>query len=451
MLIFSRRTLQTVIDTVAGHVPEKQLRALVSDVDKPNKNGIPGVWELYLLAGHILTHNTIYEPMLANGKKPDFLLPEHSIYIDVKAISDDYAHREYPTEFFIESFSAQILRRLPVKGNFQIEFGSRKVSIDGEMVFVPVLPPKAGIAQITKKIALDLRLMGGDFTHPFEYAIAFENVPTKISFKPGRKEFPTLGWGSPHFTTHRRHDRDVDSVAKSALDGARRQLVSVPEGSSRGVYLCDGGTDLWTNGSPYRDFPIHEIARRYLSGSSSLDFIVLFSVEKNADPDDWSPPSLRSGKVTYRVGHRVIARDEAVRDLVDRLVREALAQLDPPRQNIESAYSNRMKTANNIGFRGGWSIFMGDTYRIPARSLAEILAGGDASAILDGDDALARPPKISDILAKCHRDGRMITKIELVSGHPDDDDWVDITFGPNDAAAGPFHLPKSTASPQKRR
>lgn len=440
MLIFSRRTLQTVIDTVTSHVPDSQLRSLVSDVEKPNRNGIPAVWELYLLAGHILAHNAKSEPTLANGKKPDLLLPEHQIYTDVKAISDDHAHDEFPVGYFMQTLSEQIVRRLPVMGDFSVFFGSRKETIDGQLVTVPALPPKADIAQITKKIVLDLRLMGGDFKRPFDYSIAFDHVPTKISFKPGREDFPTLAWNSAHFTTHRRHDREVDSVAKSALDGARPQLESAPEGSLRGVYLCDGGTELWTKGTAHKTFPIHDIVRRYIASSSWLDFVVLFSVEQNRDPVDWMPPSLRSRRVTYRISHSVIARDEAIRDKVDRLVREALVKLDPPLQNIESAYANRMKTAKSIGFRGGWTTMGDNKFRIPARSLLEILAGGNAPSILDGDDS--RPPRISERLAQCHRDGRMIVEIEVVSGRPGDDDWVDITFGPRDAAAGPFQLPR---------
>ncbi|ESZ56280.1 hypothetical protein NL532_29755 [Mesorhizobium sp. C120A] len=440
MLIFSRRTLQSVIDTVSGHTPDSQLRSLINAVEKPNKNGIPGVWELYLLAGHILAHNAKVEPTLANGKKPDILLPEHLIYADVKAISDDQAHHDYPIEFFIETFSDQILRRLPVMGNFQVDFGSRKASIDGQLVSVPVLPPKADIAQITKQIALDLRLQGGDFKRPFEYLIVFDGVPTKISFTPGRHDFPTLGWNSAHFTTHRRHDREVDSVAKSALDGARPQLESSPEGSLRGVYLCDGGTELWTKGAAHKTFPIHDIVRRYIASSSWLDFVVLFSVEQERDPTDRMAPSLRSRRATYRVSHSVMARDEAIRDKVYRLVREALAKLDSPLQNIESAYLNRMNTATSIGFRGGWTTMGDDKFRIPARSLGEILAGGNARSILDGDEDRLW---ISERLAQCHRDGRMIVKTELVSGRPSDDDWIDITFGPKDAAVSPLELPAS--------
>ncbi|MCH4560341.1 hypothetical protein [Mesorhizobium jarvisii] len=446
MLIFSRRTLQYLIDTVSGHMPDSQLHSLIDAVEKPNRNGIPGVWELYLLAGHILAHHAQVEPKLANGKKPDLLLPDHFICVDVKTISDDQAHNDYPIGFFIETFSAQILRRLPVKGNFQIQFGSRRVSIDGRLVSVPALPPKAEIAQITKKIALDLRTMGmpDDFKRPFQYTIAFDSVPTKISFEPGRSDFPTLGWGSSHFTTHRRHDREVGSVATSALDGARRQLASVPDGFLKGVYLCDGGTDLWTKGAAHRTFPIHDITRRYLNSSSRLDFVVLFSVEQNRDPADWMAPSLRSRSRIYKISHSVIARDDTVFHKVDGLVREALAQLDPPLQNIESAYANRMRTAQSIGFRGGWTMNGDNKFRIPARSLGEILAGGNASSILDG--ANTRPPRISEILAQRYREGRTIIKVELVSGRPGDDDWVDITFGPKDAAAGPFKLPNKTVS-----
>ncbi|TPN53985.1 hypothetical protein [Mesorhizobium sp. B1-1-7] len=443
MLIFSRRTLQTAIDTVSGHMPDPQLRSLVRDIEKPNKNGIPGVWELYLLAGHILAHKVEIEPTLANGKKPDLLLSEHLIYTDIKSISDDQAHRDYPVGFFMECLSDQILRRLPVKGDYSVVFGSRKETIDGHLVSVPALPPKADVAQITKKIALDLRLKGGDFKHPFEHSVVFDEVPTKISFEPGRHDRPTLAWNSAHFTTHRRHDREVDSVAKSALDGARPQLEAAPEGSLRGVYLCDGGTELWTKGAAHKTYPIHDIVRRYIASSSWLDFVVVLSVEQDRDPPDWMARSLRSRRATYKVSHSVIARDEAPRDKVDRLVQEALAKLDPPLQNIESAYANRMKTAKSIGFRGGWTSMGEDKFRIPARSLGEILAGGNARSILDGDDDR---PGISERLAQCHRDGRMIVKTELVSGRPGDDDWVDITFGPRDAAAGPFQLPNKTVS-----
>lgn len=447
MLIFSRRTLQQVIDQVAGHVPDGRLRSLITKVDRANKNGIPDVWELYLFAGHLLAHSAKYETPLTNGKRPDIFLPTQSIYVDVKTISDDHAHAQYPIEFFMDTLKAQVVRRLPVMGDFHVDFGSRKTAIDGQFVWVPVLPPKREIDKITKAIALELLRRGGDFSSPFEHLIAFDDVPTKISYTPARwKDMPLIGWGSPHFTTHRKHDREVASVAKRALDEARQQLASAPEGALTGVYLCDGGTDLWTKGSPYRTFPIHDIARRYLRESSRLDFVVLFSVEKNQDPDDRLPHSLRTRSVTYRVSHSVVARNDAVRDRVEVLVREALARLDPPLQNIESAYSNRKRTAQSIGFRGGWST-MGDTFRIPARSLGEILAGGNASAILDGDDP--RPPRISEILARCHREGKTIIKIEFVSGRPSDDDWVDITFGPRDAAAGPLELPKSAASPRK--
>lgn len=38
-------------------------------------------------------------------------------------------------------------------------------------------------------------------------------------------------------------------------------------------------------------------------------------------------------------------------------------------------------------------------------------------------------------------EGRTITKIEFVDSHPEDDDWVDITFGPRDAAISPLEFP----------
>ncbi|RWE78108.1 hypothetical protein [Mesorhizobium sp.] len=448
MLIFSRRTLQKLINTAAPYVPADQLRKLATNVDKPNKNGIPEVWEIYLFVGHLLAHSAKHETVLEDGKRPDIHLSDYSIYIDVKAISDDYAHDLYPVDFFMKSLSEQIVRRLPVLGDFQVKFGSRSEKIDGQLVHVPVLPPKNDISKVAKTLVNDLLRRGGDFTSPFSHNIVFEGVETIVSFAPARfKDMPLIGANFSTFTTHRKHDHDVDSVAKGALDTAGKQLASAPTGAIRGVYLCDGGSDLWTKGSPYRKFPIHDIANRYLAKSKKLDFIALFSVEKYDPPARSSslgpvllPRSLRGDRETrYVVSYSVIARDNSLRHLVEILIRDALQQLDPPLQNIESAYGNRMKAGRNSGFRGGMTIFGDSKLRIPARSLAQILAGGSAKEILDGENS--RSPRASELFAQFLKDGRTITKIEFIPGYPHDDDWVDITFGAQDAATSPLYVP----------
>ncbi|MBZ9885122.1 hypothetical protein LB535_22525 [Mesorhizobium sp. CA10] len=377
MLIFSRRTLQKLIYAAAPHVPADQLRKLATNVDTANRNGIPEVWELYLFVGHLLAHNAKHETVLPDGKKPDIFLPDQSIYIDVKAVSDDHSHDLYPVHFFMNALSQQIVRRLAVLGDFTVKFGSRKAKIDGDYVHVPVLPPKNDISKVTKTIAHDLLRIGGDFTSPFTHAVSFDGVTTTVTFEPPRyKDMPLVGSNFPSFTTHRRHDRDVDSVAKSALDKGSTQLASAPAGSIRGVYLCDGGSDLWTKGSAYKTFPIHDIAKRYMTKSAKLDFIVLFTVQKDDRPRHPTgsgfvlpPHSLRLDRDPgYTVSYSVIARAKPTQHLVEILVREALARSDPPQQNIESAYSNRMRTGNNSGFRGAMTIFGNDKIRIPARS-----------------------------------------------------------------------------------
>ncbi|RUV41411.1 hypothetical protein EOD29_22920 [Mesorhizobium sp. M1A.T.Ca.IN.004.03.1.1] len=440
--------MQKLINTAAPHVPADQLRKLATNVDKPNRNGIPEVWELYLFVGHLLAHGAKHETLLADGKRPDIHLPDYSMYVDVKAISDDHAHDLYPVGFFMDSFREQIVRRLPVHGDFNVKFGSRREKIDGQTVHVPVLPPKNDISKIAKTLANDLLRRGGDFASPFSHSLFFEGVETTVTFAPTRyKDMPLIGANFSTFTTHRKHDHNVDSVAKGALDTAGKQLSSVPAGAIRGVYLCDGGSDLWTKGSPYRTLPIHDIANRYIARSSKLDFIVLFTVQKYEQPSRSSsfgsvllPRSLRGdGETRYTVSYSVIAREASLRHLVEILVREALHQLDPPLQNIESAYGNRMKTGSNSGFRGGMTIFGHSKIRIPARSLAQILAGGSALEILDGEDS--RHPRASEIFAQFAKEGRTITKIDFIEGYPDDDDWVDITFGPEDAAISPLIVP----------
>ncbi|WFP61246.1 hypothetical protein [Mesorhizobium sp. WSM4904] len=443
MLIFSRRTVQQLIDIAEPRVAKTHLERLAANVDRKKRSGIPDVWELYLLVGHILAHDAVHEQPLSSGKKPDIHLPRHEVYIDVKTISDDNAHDVYPVNFFMDTFMEQVRRRLPVLGDFHVEFGSRLEDVDGQSTHVPALPEKNEISSIAKEIVKDLKRLGGDFSALFAHNVQFRGVTTTISYKPSRPNFPLIGSNYTSFTTLRSNER---SVATRALDEASEQLASAPEGSLRGVYLCDGGTDLWSKGASYRTFPIHDIARGYLAKTDKLDFIVLFTVQESYEPLEPSgsqlvllPASLLTGqKKRYTVSYDVIARTDSIQKKIEGLVREALSPLDPPVQNIESAYANRMREGSSMGFRKGVATFGENKIRIPARSLGEILAGGSAAEVLDG--GVNSPLRASDRFAKFQREGRTIIKIELVHGHPQDDDWIDITFGAKDPAISPLRV-----------
>ncbi|WFP76565.1 hypothetical protein [Mesorhizobium sp. WSM4906] len=443
MLIFSRRTIQKLIDTAGSRVARTHLERLATNVDRHKRSGIPDVWEIYLLVGHILAHGAEHERPLRDGKKPDIHLPRHQVYTDVKTISDDNAHNVYPVNFFVDTFMDQVARRLPVLGDFHIDFGSKLEMMDGQSTYVPALPDKSEISRVTKDIVIELRRLGGDFSAPFAHEVQFGGVTTRVSFKPSRPGFPLIGSNYTSFTTLRSGER---SVATRALDEGSDQLASAPEESLKGVYLCDGGTDLWTKGTSYRTSPIHGIARDYLSKSSKLDFIALFTVQESYEAPERSgsqfvllPPSLLAGqKRRYIVSYDVIAKTTSTRDQIEGLVREALSLLDPPVQNIGSAYANRMRVGSSIGFRNGMATYGENMIRIPARSLGEILAGGSAAEVLDG--AVNSPLRVLDMFARFHREGRTIKKIELVDGHPQDDDWIDITFGPRDPAVSPLRV-----------
>ncbi|MBZ9885123.1 hypothetical protein LB535_22530 [Mesorhizobium sp. CA10] len=70
--------------------------------------------------------------------------------------------------------------------------------------------------------------------------------------------------------------------------------------------------------------------------------------------------------------------------------------------------------------------------------MAQILADVAVTEILDGRKS--RPPRVSEMFAQFVAEGRTITKIEFIDGQPEDDDWVDITFGPSDPAVSPLRV-----------
>ncbi|QND66676.1 hypothetical protein HB777_24060 [Mesorhizobium loti] len=367
-----------MINGVAGHLSYQELQRIIQHVDQPKRNGIPYVLELALLWAHIQVHHVIYEKTTASGEKIDLWLPEYEVFSEVKTISDKQAHKDYPVRYFMDCFSGFILKYAPVYGYFHIQFGSIQKRIDGQLVHVPALPKD--VEKAAKNLVLELIRVGGDFSRPFVHHVFYDNAQANVSYKPARTSFPLIGHGYPSFTTHRRHDRDVDSVAKSHLDKACKQLAGAPARGIKGVYLCDGGSDLWTKGSPLTSTgPIEDIVRRYpRKNPDKLSFVVLFSVD-SVGPSHALKPELR---------FKVVSEDGQIRDLIQGLVQDAVANLPRPIENISTAFANRLQGQRRSNMRGALRM-SGDRISLPASSVLAILAGKPASELLDDPKALS--------------------------------------------------------------
>ncbi|TPK41273.1 hypothetical protein FJ492_19925 [Mesorhizobium sp. B2-5-4] len=430
MLIFSRRILQKMINGVADHLSYQEIDRIIQHVDQPKRNGIPYVWELALLWAHIQIHHVVYEWATPSNEKIDIWLPEFGVFSEIKTLSDAQAHKDYPVTYFMDCFSTFILKYAPVHGDFHIQFGSIQKRIDGRLVHVPALPKD--VERSAKQLVLELVKIGGDFSQPFQHQVSYQNAWATISYKLARKDFPLIGHGYPVFTTHRQHDRDVDSVVKSHLDKACKQLAGAPPRALKGVYLCDGGSDLWTKGSPLtRTGPVEDIAKRYLrKNPEKLSFIVLFSVD-SVGPLYELKPELR---------FKVVSQDAAIRDLIQRIVTDAIANLSRPIENIGTAFTNRLQGQRRTSMRGALKM-SGDRISLPASSVLAILAGRPASELLDDPKALSLR-SITELLQHRMREGQLIHDVRLVSGEHRDDDMIEFDLRGPDPAVSPLMNPK---------
>jgi hypothetical protein len=426
MLIFSRRVLQKMINGVVGHLSYQEIQRIIQHVDQPKRNGIPYVWELALLWAHIQIHHVIYERPTASGEKIDLWLPEFGVFSEIKTISDRQAHKDYPVTYFMDCFSGFILKYAPVHGDFHIQFGSLQKRIDSRLVHVPALPKD--VERAAKNLVLELIKVGGDFSRPFQHHVFYENVRANASYKLARKDFPLIGHGYASFTTHRQHDLDVNSVAKSHLDKACNQLAGAPPQAIKGVYLCDGGSDLWTKGSRLtRTGPIEDIVKRYLrKNPHKLSFVVLFSVD-SVGPLHELKPELR---------FKVVSEYEQIRDLIQGLVQDAIGHLSRPIENISTAFANRLQGQRRSNMRGALRM-SGDRISLPASSVLAILAGKPASELLDDPKALSLQ-SITKLLQDRIRSGELIHDVRLISGEHRDDDMIEFDLRGPDPAVSPL-------------
>src|SRR5712692_4689259 len=98
MAIFSRRSLQRVVDESNSFLKSAQLRRHVNTLNQAQSGAIPTEWELVVAHAFNRLGHVIYEPHLGGNTHPDirFTAPnaKESVVIDIAVVSDKHLHKE---------------------------------------------------------------------------------------------------------------------------------------------------------------------------------------------------------------------------------------------------------------------------------------------------------------------------------------------------------------------
>ncbi len=420
MAIFSRRTLQRLIDENSKFLSRKQTR---DHVKRLNGRDLSVEWEIVLL--NVFSKlGTVAHEKVFNGKKPDlyFLSGNGScdFLADIKTVSDEGIELKNPYEQLNDRLHHEVLKN-DIKGAWKIDIGGNYAEArrDGKMVQMK-LP---ALARFDKEIFNHnfdefVRLIQVNPSKSHEYKVQNPSTDLTISYFPSER---WIGSGSyPSYKVIERHEHLIQNSLYSGLVSKAHQLKSTGYEGVLGILVCDGGSDFLRRGK--------RIIEEFMRGHECIDFVLVFWIGQKSG---WN------AQEQILIDHiQKGPLHPELEELLSNLHLHAATAFPYPQRTAKSAVQVlKSTTPEKLGsFIGGGSL-RGNEIKLSARAVLDLLAGN-----ISYEDF---PESYRHFFAKQAASGRLFTQLEIQrSETEEDDDWLKITFGEPDTATSPFRMPE---------
>jgi hypothetical protein len=419
MAIFSRRTLQRLLNENASFLRRRQLR---NHVDKLNKGDISAEWEVVLLNIFSKLGKVEHERKF-NGKNPDiyFTSDDHALdfLADIKTVSDEGIELKNPQRELYERLHKEIKER-DIKGawNLQIGGNDEEARKTGAMIQLK-LPPLARFNQeiFNEKWEEFTSQIRSEPNREHRYVIKDGRTDLVISYKPSAEWYSTGGYPSYKSITSREHL--IQNSIWNGLVAKSEQLIDSGYEGTLGIILCDGGSEYLRRSRTI----IHEFFRTH----PRINFVLGFEAIQNFGHD-----SSNQVMFYFEKGEGLSAELE---DFLSNLHTHSDIFPYPVKSAINALNALKSTKPHLVGSFYGGSTMSGYEIKVSSRTILDLLAGR-----ITYDEF---PEDYRDYFKRRVSEGRLFEGIEIERGENEkDDDWLIFRFGEPDPAISPFTVPK---------
>ncbi len=433
MAIFSRRTIQRLIDENASFLNKAQLE---NHVKKLNEGDLSFEWEVVLLNVFSKLGNVVHEPKFANcSRKIDVLFSskekdEIKILADITTISDKFAETENPVEY-LEDKLLQIAIKKKLPGGFGF-------SIGGNTAQDTFLRKKQELFIPSKK----------DFDREVFFSAEFKEFINEILQKPYQSSelyitkdriqlriiYSLNGITSSTFSTYTEIISLEDNSIWKALIRKYKQLKGTKYKGHIGIIICDGDCEsIRSVTSSWYSKTSGDVIRRFLSKKTRVSFVLIIYVEQSTS---------FSGK------NKIVCNifkgkqfDEKLEDFFSYFLK-SIEKLFPIPERTPMNAVNFLKAKllfqENASLNEGESFFGGgvisnNKIKISSRTLLDVLAGK-----ISYDEF---PDEYKNFFNRKLTEKKLINELEFEKQSENDDDWIIFKFGEQDLAISPFTVP----------
>jgi hypothetical protein len=463
MAIFTRRTLQRLIDENAKILSRKQIKKHVDELNRMHeRRSLAFEWEVVLINAFSKVGKVQHEHSFGGSRKPDLYFeseedPTKCFVADITTISD----KGFEGSNSIEALREDLLRRVQEKGlrqnSFSLEVeGNYKEIHKGNYYMLPGDPNETLLYQGGAKTKLKLpgisrfeeKVFNSDFERFLdEIKSALEEKRTYRVNKIDEDidltiEYdPTQTFSSAGYLEYRRINHLTQNSVYQALEEKAGQLVDSKFSGALGIILCDGGYTPFHSMSHFSTHTVDDVIRFFLRHNPAISFVLTITVKRDSFPR--RAPNEIMPKIYANPSFDMIK--EEITHCIERVfsfIPDAQCDAFNAVNQLErKPQEGRDKGAMDVSeYRGNMT-----KVKVSARQLLEILAGRMTHeeflrqyGFIATDEL---PQRDRNPFERSYSKGALITDISFERCESDDDDVITITLSGRDPAISPFVAP----------
>lgn len=445
MAIFSRRTLQYLIDENCSFFKKRQTKKLVQQLNHmPDDLTLAAEWEVVIINALSKIGNVSYERNFGGNRNADVYFEtlnnsSHNFLSDITTVSDKGLDASNPFEALWDELDNKVKAHGLNPNCFSLQVNTLS-SYNGSSKYKLKIPGRARFSQT---------IFGEDFNKFIEnifqksklvnnLKIKSDDVDLEIGYNPNQR------YASGDYPNYKSIYSLTENTIYQALESKASQLIGTGFTGPIGVFLCDGGC-IFLKNKPLRGLTsrLEDIINIFLNNNKEIYFIVTFSIWNNK-----KIKSFKRGLKHYSPVIRLFPGEKFNQIKFDfKEILEKLPGVFPsPQQDPINALNLLKGKYPNIGrpYWGGLEVTCGKErmkIKISARAILELLAGKIEQKEFSQRYEFFGTGKNPFEIALDQ--GQLIQRISMEKSASDDDDWISIELEGPDPAISPFIVPKN--------
>lgn len=279
MAIFSRRTLQRMIDENAAFLTVEQIDNLISRLESNSFQSIATEWEVVVLNVFSKIGRVEHEPNLGTSRNIDLRFTHHEdqsqFVADITTVSDEGYEKETP----LKAFEIEFWRHIKHAGLAFTGFGySVEAHPQTEAKTKLMLPEKKHFYEkiFNKQFKSFLREVKQNLGETRSYHALTDKTNIIITYDPERKGSWAEGYVYTLATS-----KTQNPLYNALREKKQKQLGQIEFSGPKGIIVCDGGSHMFNaraSGKYHPYFNAAEAINEFLRQYQSIDFVVMISV-----------------------------------------------------------------------------------------------------------------------------------------------------------------------------